>query len=578
MESGQQPEWKAVSQEAGRTEDADEQPGEHGLCWRQTEFGILAFKINEDGSKTWIRFDNDGNGTEVVFDEAGQAYYVDGETTIPVAPLDPSLHGPEHDSLERSTAEAAEAPVTVSQETFGRGAAASQVEMLTQKDKWLNSDSHLQMTAAGQNLYQDSPTECSDENGTTNPGAENEDENTQHHSSKPGTAAIQPRSTVDCLKTPVCGSSPLALLSTASEELTTQIGKKRAISVVLSGVQSPAGASGDLLSLWGEAKSAKPTEEGGLTTAQQTLLRLQQLGVPERLERIVEEEKTLAEAPTSVLGSCQDALCPSAESLSPHTVLEENVQARRDESGSEPLRLAYFSVPEHNISEPSAEEEPIEDSNLLKDRTQKAQQPTPTASSSLCWNLCHCGAISQTDVGTEEAPPPLPSEQATSAETAEAKAPAEAEATKSDEDLNIITATSPPAPVETASRSFEQQQQPASVSAPQKSEAYVRPVETYQAKDKEKGERPAQVVYIDHYPEPFVKSYFGDDGTVEMPSDWRDIRFNTATDILYAAGTAMSVVAAGGAVVLGTAALTAGLTVGIAALEIYKRVANNYDI
>lgn len=68
-------------------------------------------------------------------------------------------------------------------------------------------------------------------------------------------------------------------------------------------------------------------------------------------------------------------------------VLEENVQARRDESGSEPLRLAYFSVPEHNISEPSAEEEPIEDSNLLKDRTQKAQQPTPTASSSLCWNL-----------------------------------------------------------------------------------------------------------------------------------------------------------------------------------------------
>lgn len=70
------------------------------------------------------------------------------------------------------------------------------------------------------------------------------------------------------------------------------LGKKRAISVVLSGVQSPAGPSGDLLSLWGEAKSAKPTEESGLTTAQQTLLRLQQLGVPQRLERIVEEEKT----------------------------------------------------------------------------------------------------------------------------------------------------------------------------------------------------------------------------------------------------------------------------------------------
>lgn len=224
MESERQPEWKAVSQEAGRTEDANEQPGEHGLCWRQTEFGILAFKINEDGSKTWIQFDNNGNGTEVVFDEAGQAYYADGETTIPVPPLDPSLHGPEHDSLERSTAEAAEASVTVSQETFSRGAAASQVEMLTQKDKWLSSDSQLQMTVAGQNLYQDSPTECSGENGTTKPEAENVDENTQHHTSTPGPAAIHPHSTVDCLQAPVCGSSPLALLSTASEELTTQTG------------------------------------------------------------------------------------------------------------------------------------------------------------------------------------------------------------------------------------------------------------------------------------------------------------------------------------------------------------------
>lgn len=45
-----------------------------------------------------------------------------------------------------------------------------------------------------------------------------------------------------------------------------------------------------------------------------------------------------------------------------------------------------------------------------------------------------------------------------------------------------------------------------------------------------------------------------------------------------ASGSAMGVVIAGGAAALGTAALAAGLTAGIAAKEIYKRLTNNYDI
>lgn len=40
----------------------------------------------------------------------------------------------------------------------------------------------------------------------------------------------------------------------------------------------------------------------------------------------------------------------------------------------------------------------------------------------------------------------------------------------------------------------------------------------------------------------------------------------------------MGVAVVGGAAVLGAAALTAGLTAGIAAKELYKRFTNNYDI
>ena len=43
-------------------------------------------------------------------------------------------------------------------------------------------------------------------------------------------------------------------------------------------------------------------------------------------------------------------------------------------------------------------------------------------------------------------------------------------------------------------------------------------------------------------------------------------------------GVVVGVLVTGGAIAMGTAALTAGLTVGVAAKEIYKRVTNNYDI
>ncbi|KAL8437162.1 hypothetical protein ACSSS7_001141 [Eimeria intestinalis] len=90
--------------------------------------------------------------------------------------------------------------------------------------------------------------------------------------------------------------------------------------------------------------------------------------------------------------------------------------------------------------------------------------------------------------------------------------------------------------------------------------------------------RRSHIVYIDHYPEPFVKSYFGDDESEQIPDHCGDFRLNKAAEILFAAGSAVGVVVTGGAVVLGAAALTAGLTVGIAATEVYKRVTNNYNI
>ncbi|KAL8453872.1 hypothetical protein Emag_001680 [Eimeria magna] len=90
--------------------------------------------------------------------------------------------------------------------------------------------------------------------------------------------------------------------------------------------------------------------------------------------------------------------------------------------------------------------------------------------------------------------------------------------------------------------------------------------------------RGKHIVYIDHYPEPFVMSYFGDDESEQIPDHCADFRFNKATDVLFAAGTALGVVVTSGAVVIGAAALTAGLTVGIAATELYKRVTNNYNI
>ncbi|KAL8434256.1 hypothetical protein Efla_002021 [Eimeria flavescens] len=86
------------------------------------------------------------------------------------------------------------------------------------------------------------------------------------------------------------------------------------------------------------------------------------------------------------------------------------------------------------------------------------------------------------------------------------------------------------------------------------------------------------VVYIDHYPEPFVKSYFGDEEAEEVPDNCGDFRFMSAAEILLAAGSAVGVIVTGGAVAIGAGALTAGLTVGIAATELYKRLTNNYDI
>lgn len=118
MEFEQPSEWKPASQDA-------EQPDEHGLCWRETNIGLLAFKTNEDNTKMWIQFDSNGNGTEVVFDEEGQAFYVHGDMMIPV-PLD------EPEQQQQQVQEGSQKPELQSQMTFGMGTAASQTELMAE--------------------------------------------------------------------------------------------------------------------------------------------------------------------------------------------------------------------------------------------------------------------------------------------------------------------------------------------------------------------------------------------------------------------------------------------------------------
>ncbi|KAL8271265.1 hypothetical protein Esti_004831 [Eimeria stiedai] len=118
------------------------------------------------------------------------------------------------------------------------------------------------------------------------------------------------------------------------------------------------------------------------------------------------------------------------------------------------------------------------------------------------------------------------------------------------------------------------------LSDPEKVDAVVLP-ENIAKKDLIKDaakRRGNHIVYIDHYPEPFVKSYFGDDEAEQISDHWGGLQFNKAAEVLFAAGSAVGVVVTGCAVVLGAAALTAGLTVGIAGTELYKRLTNNYNI
>ncbi|KAL8447897.1 hypothetical protein Emed_004192 [Eimeria media] len=107
-----------------------EQPDEHGLCWRETAIGLLAFKTAEDGATIWFQFDSNGNGTRVVFDESGQAFYLEEDKLIPVLPLESDQ------PTEKEEYEQPAPPVhsldQASQLTFGRGTTASQKELMTE--------------------------------------------------------------------------------------------------------------------------------------------------------------------------------------------------------------------------------------------------------------------------------------------------------------------------------------------------------------------------------------------------------------------------------------------------------------
>lgn len=94
-----------------------------------------------------------------------------------------------------------------------------------------------------------------------------------------------------------------------------------------------------------------------------------------------------------------------------------------------------------------------------------------------------------------------------------------------------------PEPEATSSYIEQREQSPASLSPKDEKHEEARPpqkpAQAHAASGKKKAQTDKrQVVYIDHYPEPFVKSYFGDDGSEEIPDDWRGQFFHEAVSFV----------------------------------------------
>ncbi|CDI81657.1 hypothetical protein, conserved [Eimeria acervulina] len=335
-------EWKAVSsQEPAQTPEEVEQPDEHGLCWRETEIGVLAFKTNEDGSKMWIQFDSEGNGTEVVFDPEGNAYYVHGNATIPVKMQSPhtpndSQHtqgeqqnqhceataaqqtattplseavaaettGAAADADPNATAAvAAAAAAAASQETFGRGTTTSQIELLTEKEERLWSPQQEEAATEAATAAAAAENTASGalgvhvETESANNAAAAAAEEAQYSSSRKTEAALHPQT--------------LLALTTADGDSTRDSLERQPMPLptLISAADKPAGGAAALLSLWLEAKDSKERRSSSsrgnpkqqqqqqqLLLQQQMLLRLQGLEIPQRLAKLSEEEKIVAEA------------------------------------------------------------------------------------------------------------------------------------------------------------------------------------------------------------------------------------------------------------------------------------------
>ncbi|KAL8447896.1 hypothetical protein Emed_004191 [Eimeria media] len=240
-----------------------------------------------------------------------------------------------------------------------------------------------------------------------------------------------------------------------------------------------------------------------------------------------------------------------------------------DGAEAQPTRSWLRCCDTSYVDEPQDEAEPEEVAPPLpvecsaSPRTEDHLEPPQSAQEVSCWSPGICGTCSRPghesiSTYTEESLPQL--------EHAPAEYPEESQ-------LPVVYA-----PVE-----YPEEQQTQVVHkrvGPEEVEAVASPEKVVKRDLIQDAAKPRgkHVVYIDHYPEGFVKSYFGDDESEQIPDNYTDFRFNKATEVLFAAGTALGVVVTGGAVVLGGAALTAGLTVGIAATELYKRVTNNYNI
>ncbi|OEH79963.1 hypothetical protein cyc_01612 [Cyclospora cayetanensis] len=583
-------EWNSGFQERDQYK-APEKPDAHGLCWRKTQIGLVAFKTLEDGSKTWMHFDSREKGTEVFFSETTRAFYADGDMTVPVPlvkPLQTLEHGIEEHREPNKTA-------LTSQNICITSTATSRLESMPK-----NFSQYASHTGPEFNLSKRSnasPTIDTDlpleEESSVELGRSRETVSDSADTDLPGTPRVLENSAYDghlsFPNTEEQAGVPERLEKIAEEEKAYELATYDANS-----------GCACILYILNRFLAAFECQ---LTVINTEMERTQStVALAEQADHLAtrvrfasgevasETPMSMHGAPTEVPGSNASKQPQMQLEVHESPVRGPDQDAQPAASGAQsPIHVTFLFSPEQSSREPSGVYEASEP--LVQPAAQAVQTeapkdsghqtvPQPVACPMPCWTLRCCEGPVEPE---PEGPPPNLAEQditrAPDSEPVQIGPPLERGA----QGWNAVCRGSPTEPgYGVISPPIEAPSVPPDASAETKQlspraapgEAAVVCGPTEHSKPKEQ----PQVVYIDHHPEPFVKLYFGDDGAEEIPEDWRDFGLASTAEVLFAIGSAVGVVVTGGAVVVGTALLTAGLTVGITAQELYKRITNNYNI